>query len=122
MKPGLSALVLCASLACAGRAWVTTLPDSRGDDNVKFDVKTEARQPLSAGSAEGKSAIVFIENQNKTKTNDHPIPRCDSPLRYERNLSGCQQGRFMFRVDSGPWSTPPLRKLAIGPRNVEEEC
>jgi hypothetical protein len=64
-KPGLSALVLCASLACAGRAWVTTLLDSCGDDKVKFDVKTEAGQPLPAGPAEGEAVIIFIGNQNQ---------------------------------------------------------
>jgi hypothetical protein len=71
MKPGLSALVLCASLACAGRVWATTLPDSRGDDKVKFDVKTEAGQPLPAGPAEGKAEIVFIENENQKVTPFH---------------------------------------------------
>jgi hypothetical protein len=71
MKPGLSALVLCASLACAGRVWATTLPDSCGDDRVKFDVKTEAGQPLPAGPAEGKALIVFMENQNHMITPFH---------------------------------------------------
>ncbi len=64
MKPALSVLVLCASLACAGRVWANPLPDSCGDDKVKFDVKTQANQPLPAGPAEGKAEIVFIGNQN----------------------------------------------------------
>jgi|HubBroStandDraft_6_1064221.scaffolds.fasta_scaffold1621669_1 hypothetical protein len=46
MKPGLRASVLCACLAGAGRAWATTLPDSRGDEKVKPTVKTEVGQPL----------------------------------------------------------------------------
>ncbi len=71
MKPGLRALVLCASLACAGRAWATTLPDSCGDDKVKFDVKTETGQPLPARPAEGKAVIIFIENQNQMITPFH---------------------------------------------------
>jgi hypothetical protein len=71
MKPGLSALVLCASLACAGRLWATTLPDSCGDNKIKFDVKTEAGQPLPAGPAQGKAEIVFIENQNQMITPFH---------------------------------------------------
>jgi hypothetical protein len=73
MKPGPSALVLCASLACAGRAWVTTLPDSCGDDKAKFDVKTEADQPLPAGPAEGKAVIIFIENQMITPFHDATV-------------------------------------------------
>ncbi|MGD0790976.1 MAG: hypothetical protein ABR920_04325 [Terriglobales bacterium] len=65
MKPGLSALFFCASLACAGQLWATTLPDSCGNDKVKFDVKTEEGQPAPAGPAEGKAQIVFIENENQ---------------------------------------------------------
>jgi hypothetical protein len=64
MKPGLRVFFLCASLACAGQVWATPLPDSCGDDKIKFDVKTEGDQPAPAGPAEGKAQIVFIENEN----------------------------------------------------------
>ena len=64
MKPMLSVFFLCASFACAGQVWATTLPDSCGDDKVKFDVKTEEGQLAPAGPAEGKAQIVFIENEN----------------------------------------------------------
>ncbi len=47
--------------------WAGTLPDSCGDDKAKFDVKTEAGQPLPAGPAEGKAVIIFIENQNQNQ-------------------------------------------------------
>jgi hypothetical protein len=65
MRPSLKCIFLCASLACAGQVWATTLPDSCGDDKVKFDVKTEEGQPAPAGPAEGKAQIVFIENENQ---------------------------------------------------------
>jgi hypothetical protein len=65
MKRGLSALVLCACLACAGRVRATTLPDSCGADNVNFDVKTEKSQAGPAGPAEGKAQIIFIENESQ---------------------------------------------------------
>ena len=65
MRPSLSAFFLCAFLACAGRVRATTLPDSCGDDKVKFDVKTEEGQPAPAGPSEGKAQIVFIENENQ---------------------------------------------------------
>jgi hypothetical protein len=65
MRLRLSAFFLCASLACAGRVWAATLPDSCGDDKVKFDVKTEVGQPPPAGPVEGTAKIVFIENQNQ---------------------------------------------------------
>lgn len=65
MRPSLKCIFLCASLACAGRVWATTLPASCGDDKVKFDVKSEEGQPAPAGPAEGKAQIVFIENENQ---------------------------------------------------------
>jgi hypothetical protein len=65
MKPGLSAFFLCASLACAGQVWATTLPDSCGSDKVKFAVKTEEGQSVPAGPADGKAQIVFIESENQ---------------------------------------------------------
>jgi hypothetical protein len=65
MRPSLSALFLCASLACVGQVWATTLPDSCGNDKVKFAVKTEEGQPVPAVPAEGKAQIVFIESENQ---------------------------------------------------------
>ena len=65
MKPGLNALFLCASLACAGQAWATILPDACGDDKVKFDVKTERSKTPPATPEAGKAQIVFIENENQ---------------------------------------------------------
>ena len=65
MKPLLTAFFLCVSFACAGQVWATALPDSCGDDKVKFDVKTEAGQPAPAEPAAGKAQIIFIENENQ---------------------------------------------------------
>ena len=65
MKLSLSAFLLCASLACAGQVCATGLPDSCGDDKVKFDVKTEKGQPAPAKPAEGKAQIVFMESENQ---------------------------------------------------------
>lgn len=64
MKPSLTAFVLCVFLSCAGQVWANTLPDSCGDDNVKFDVKTGAGQPEPTGPEEGKAQIVLIEDEN----------------------------------------------------------
>lgn len=65
MKRSLRGFFLCASLACAGHVWAATLPDSCGDDKVKFEVKTEEGQPAPAGPAEGKAQILFIEDENQ---------------------------------------------------------
>ena len=65
MKPRLSAFFLCASLALAVQAWATVLPDSCGDDKVKFDVSTKSSEQPPAAAPDGKAQIVFIENDDK---------------------------------------------------------
>jgi len=70
MKPSLTAFVLCVFLSCAGQVWANTLPDSCGDDNVKFDVKTGAGQPEPRQKrARHRSSL------SKTKT-DRSAPSC----------------------------------------------
>ena len=64
MKPGLGALLFCASMVLAVQARATILPDACGDDKVKFDVKTEMSKTAPAPPADGKAQIVFIENEN----------------------------------------------------------
>jgi hypothetical protein len=64
MRLKMRALVLGVSLVSAAQAWATVLPDACGNDSVKFDVKTEKGQPAPAAPPEGKSQIVFIENEN----------------------------------------------------------
>jgi hypothetical protein len=70
MKQDRRALFFCASLlylsfACAGQLWAASLPDSCGNDKVKFDVKTVEGQPVPSSPADGKAQIVFIENENQ---------------------------------------------------------
>ena len=54
-------MLLCMSLVCVAQARATVLPDSCGDDKVKFDVATKKKQPVPAGPAAGKVQIVLIE-------------------------------------------------------------
>ena len=65
MKQFLRILFLCALFvcACAGQVWASTLPDSCGNNKVKFDVTVAEGQP-PAGPADGKAQIVFIEDEN----------------------------------------------------------
>jgi hypothetical protein len=61
MKPRFFVLLLCASLVPAVQARAKTiLPDSCGDDGVKFDVKAEKEQPPPVPPADGKALIVFV--------------------------------------------------------------
>ena len=65
MKLAAIAILLLASLTCAGWARATTLPDSCGDDKIKFDVKTENHQlPAPLTPPDGKALLVLIESEN----------------------------------------------------------
>jgi hypothetical protein len=64
----LSAFLLSAFLACAGQAAANTLPDSCGDDKVKFDVSTQEGQPLPPAPPEGKAQIILIQTENQMVT------------------------------------------------------
>ena len=66
MKSTVPALFLFIALACAGRAWAdTVLPDSCGDDKIKFDVKTESAPSPPPAPEQGKTQIIFIEDENQ---------------------------------------------------------
>jgi hypothetical protein len=64
IKPGLAALLFCASLVFAVQARATILPDACDDDKIKFDVKTEKSKTAPAPPTDGKAQIVFVENEN----------------------------------------------------------
>jgi hypothetical protein len=65
MKPYPGALFLCVSLALAVEARATVLPDSCGDDKVRFSVSTEASQYAPAVPDSGKAQIIFVENSDR---------------------------------------------------------
>ncbi|MGA3371445.1 MAG: hypothetical protein ABSC48_06745 [Terracidiphilus sp.] len=63
MNPRLVVLLLCASLFPAVQAAAKTiLPDSCGDPDIKFDVRTEKDQPPPAPPEAGKAQIIFTES------------------------------------------------------------
>jgi hypothetical protein len=99
MKPGLSAFLLCASLAFAGPVWATTLPDSCGNDKVKFNVKTEEGQPVPAGPAEGKAQIIFIEDENQPIG---PFMHATVRLGMDGAWLGANNGNSYFAVTVDP--------------------
>jgi hypothetical protein len=118
MKPSLRALFLCATLACAGQAWATTLPDSCGDDKVKFDVKTEVGQSAPAGPAEGKAQIIFIETENQMV-----VPFHSATVRF--GMDGAWVGanysnsHFALTVDPGVHHLCASWQSDIGKKNVD---
>lgn len=102
MKPRLFVLLLCASLIPAVQALAkTVLPDSCGDDSIKFDVHTEKNQPAPAGPAEGKAQIVLIETLDRTWM----CLGCGTPsTRFGMDgvWVGANQGNSYFAIDVAP--------------------
>jgi hypothetical protein len=64
MNSKLIALLFCASLIPAIQARATILPESCGEDPIKFSVNVNASTGLPRPPAEGKAQIVFIETIN----------------------------------------------------------
>ncbi len=56
------ALFVLAIVNLGLSCWATTLPDSCGSDAVRFDVKTQKKQPPPAPPDADKAQIAFIEN------------------------------------------------------------
>jgi len=99
MKPSLSTFLLCASLACAGPVWATTLPDSCGNDKVKFNVKTEGGQPAPVEPADGKAQIIFIEDENQPIG---PFMHATVRLGMDGAWLGANNGNSYFAVTVDP--------------------
>ncbi len=94
----LSAFLLSAFLACAGQAAANTLPDSCGDDKVKFDVTTQEGQPLPP-APEAKAQIIFIQTENQMVT-----PLGDATIRFGMDGSwvGVNNGNSYFALTVDP--------------------
>jgi hypothetical protein len=95
----LSALLLSAFLACAGQAAANTLPDSCGDDKVKFDVATQESQPAPPAPPEGKAQIIFIQTENQMVS-----PFSDATIRFGMDGSwvGADNGNSYFALTVDP--------------------
>ena len=70
----------------------TVLPDACGDENVKFDVKTEKDQPAPEPPPAGSGQIIFVEEQN-ARTSFHMVT-----VRYgmDGNWVGANYGDSYF--------------------------
>jgi hypothetical protein len=66
-KPFCALLLGCASLLVV-QAEASGLPDSCGNDSVRFNVKLESKRPLFAGQQSGQAQVVFIEALEKNGT------------------------------------------------------
>jgi hypothetical protein len=93
-------LLLCLFFVSAAQAWATVLPDSCGDDKVKFDVtKQKGGLPPSAPES-GKAQIFFIEAMDKTAL----CFGCDvtSRIGIDGAWVGANHGNSYFAVSVSP--------------------
>ncbi len=61
MRPELGVLLLCLFFVSGAQAWATVLPDSCGDDKVKFDVTTQKSKLASPPPDPNKASLIFVQ-------------------------------------------------------------
>jgi hypothetical protein len=98
MQPKLGVMLLCMSLVYVAQARATVLPDSCGDDKVKFDVATKKKQPVPAGPATGKVQIVLIETLDGCVTCGTATTR----FGMDGAWVGANKGSSYFTVEVAP--------------------
>jgi hypothetical protein len=102
MKPlrGLSLLCVVSSLLFfANCVWAVDLPESCGDDKVKFDVKTESNRPAPAPPTSDMAQIILIQNENEMVA-----PFSNATVRYgiDGTWVGANNGNSYFAVLVAP--------------------
>jgi hypothetical protein len=102
MKLSLQAFFLCVAVSCAGRVWATTLPDSCGDDKIKFDVKTEKGQPASGGPAADKAQIVIVESPEMDPTCAGPSCHVTVRIGVDGSWVGASHDKSYFAFTVAP--------------------
>ena len=99
MKPVLVTAFLCLSLASAAQAGATILPDSCGDDKVKFDGSTQKNQPAPAPPEAGKAQVVLIEDENRMLG---PFMYATVRFGLDGNWAGANNNNSYFTVTVPP--------------------
>ena len=98
MQPKLGAMLLCMSLVYVAQARAAVLPDSCGDDKVKFDVATKKNQPAPAGPLAGNAQIVLIETLDGCVTCGTVTTR----FGMDGAWVGANKGSSYFTLDTAP--------------------
>jgi hypothetical protein len=95
----LSGFLLSVFLACAGQTAANTLPDSCGDDKVKFDVATQEGQPAPPAPPASKAQIILIQTENQMVS-----PFSDATIRFGMDGSwvGANNGNSYFALTVDP--------------------
>jgi hypothetical protein len=101
MRSKLAVLALAVLLVSAIQANSSSLPDSCGNDRIKFDVKTQKGQPVPVAPEGGKAQLILIQSENHMVTLFH-----DATVRWGMDGAwvGADNGNsyFALAVDPGP--------------------
>lgn len=99
MKSKVAVLALVALLVSAVHAFAKTLPDSCGDDKVKFEVKTQDGGPAPAPPETGKAQLILIQSENHMVSPFH-----DATVRYGLDGAwvGASNGNSWFALSVAP--------------------
>ena len=114
IKPALFLMLLCASLLAAVQAHAsdkTILPDACGDDNVRFDVKTEKGQPAPPSAPAGKAQVVFIEDD---KVKGGPFTFYTFRFGMDGEWVGADYGDSFFVINVDPG----VHHICVSPQSV----
>jgi hypothetical protein len=97
-KPALAALAVLLVAAIHAEA-ATPLPDSCGDDKIKFEVKTQMGQTAPAAPEAGRALLVLLEIENHMVTPFH-----DATVRWGMDGAwiGADNGNSYFALAIDP--------------------
>jgi len=95
-----SSILLFACLVSAIPAGAVTLPDSCGNEQARFDVKTRKDAPALAPAEDGKARIVLMESENLRVT---PFTQATVRFGMDGAWVGADYGTsyFVLTVDPG---------------------
>jgi len=99
MKSKVAVLALVALLVSAAQALAMRLPDSCGDDRVKFEVTTQNGQPAPAAPESGGAHLILIQTENHMVSPFH-----DATIRFglDGAWAGATNGNSYFVLAIAP--------------------
>lgn len=99
MRSKLAVLAFAVFLVAAIQAEASTLPDSCGNDKIKFEVKTQKDQPTPAAPEAGNAQIILIQSENHMVSPFH-----DATVRWgiDGAWVGADNGNSYFALAVAP--------------------
>jgi hypothetical protein len=99
MKSKIAVLALVVLLVSAVQTFATALPNSCGDDKIKFEVKTQKGQPAPAAPDASNAQLILIQSENQMVSPFH-----DATIRFGMDgvWVGADNGNSYFALSVAP--------------------